>query len=119
MLLFKLQYNRIEILLIIIPCLATITLETASGTDVPAAKNVIPITESGIFKVSPEIQNRTCQNELLHKNYFKMYIFTYDGYHPCDQIRKRSNPYNAHQKCQRKPTLETWLFTIWYSESKY
>lgn len=38
-----------------IPRLATMTLETASGTLVPAAKNVIPITESGIFKVSPEI----------------------------------------------------------------
>jgi len=37
-----------------LPCLATITLETASGTLVPAAKNVIPITESGIFKVSPK-----------------------------------------------------------------
>jgi len=36
------------------PCLATITLETASGTLVPAARNVIPITESGIFRVSPE-----------------------------------------------------------------
>lgn len=30
------------------------TLETASGTLVPAAKNVNPITESGIFKVSPK-----------------------------------------------------------------
>lgn len=29
------------------------TLETASGTLVPAAKKVIPITESGIFSVSP------------------------------------------------------------------
>lgn len=37
-----------------IPCFATITLETASGTLVPAAKNVMPITESGIFNVSPE-----------------------------------------------------------------
>jgi hypothetical protein len=37
-----------------LPCLATITLETASGTLVPAARNVIPITESGIFNVSPE-----------------------------------------------------------------
>lgn len=30
------------------------TLETASGTEVPAAKNVIPITESGIISVSPK-----------------------------------------------------------------
>lgn len=29
------------------------TLDTASGTLVPAAKNVIPITESGMFKVLP------------------------------------------------------------------
>jgi membrane protease subunit (stomatin/prohibitin family) len=28
-------------------------LETASGILIPAAKNVRPITESGIFKVSP------------------------------------------------------------------
>lgn len=37
-----------------LPNLATITLDTASGTLVPAAKNVSPITESGMFKVSPE-----------------------------------------------------------------
>lgn len=37
-----------------LPCFATITLETASGTLVPAARKVIPITESGIFNVSPE-----------------------------------------------------------------
>lgn len=36
-----------------LPCFATITLETASGTDVPAAKKVMPITESGIRRVSP------------------------------------------------------------------
>lgn len=29
------------------------TLETASGTLVPAAKNVMPITESEMFNVSP------------------------------------------------------------------
>lgn len=40
-----------------LPCLATITLETASGTLVPAARNVIPITESGIFNVSPIEKN--------------------------------------------------------------
>jgi len=37
-----------------LPCFATITLETASGTLVPAAKKVIPITESGIRSVSPK-----------------------------------------------------------------
>jgi hypothetical protein len=36
-----------------LPLLATITLETASGMLMPAAKNVRPITESGIFRVSP------------------------------------------------------------------
>lgn len=36
-----------------LPCLATMTEETASGTLVPAAKNVIPITESGMFNVLP------------------------------------------------------------------
>lgn len=36
-----------------LPCLATITEETASGTLVPAARNVIPITESGMFNVLP------------------------------------------------------------------
>lgn len=40
----------------LLPCFATITLETASGTLVPAAKNVMPITESGIFNVSPREQ---------------------------------------------------------------
>lgn len=40
------------------PCLATMTLETASGTLVPAAKNVIPITESGIFNVSPNYKKK-------------------------------------------------------------
>jgi len=37
-----------------IPCFATITLDTASGTLVPAARKVMPITESGIFSVSPK-----------------------------------------------------------------
>lgn len=37
-----------------LPCLATMTLDTASGTLVPAAKNVIPITESGMFNVLPK-----------------------------------------------------------------
>lgn len=36
-----------------LPFFATMTLETASGTEVPAAKKVIPITESGIINVSP------------------------------------------------------------------
>ena len=42
-----------ELINCFLPCLATMTLETASGTLVPAARNVIPITESGIFNVSP------------------------------------------------------------------
>jgi hypothetical protein len=36
-----------------LPLFVTITLETASGMLIPAAKNVRPITESGIFRVSP------------------------------------------------------------------
>lgn len=44
-----------------IPCLATMTLDTASGTLVPAAKNVIPITESGIFSVSPMVKDKNIQ----------------------------------------------------------
>lgn len=49
----------------IIPCFATITLETASGTLVPAAKNVIPITESGIFKVSPGMTEKEERTYIL------------------------------------------------------
>lgn len=46
-----------------LPCFATITLDTASGTLVPAAKNVIPITESGIFRVSPV--KKECKNNYI------------------------------------------------------
>lgn len=45
------------------------TLETASGTLVPAAKKVIPMTESGIFSVSPMmviIQATTYDNDPIH-----------------------------------------------------
>jgi hypothetical protein len=41
------------VIIVCLPWLVTITLETASGILIPAAKNVRPITESGIFKVSP------------------------------------------------------------------
>lgn len=34
------------------------TLDTASGTLVPAARNVIPMTESGMVKVSPGNRNK-------------------------------------------------------------
>lgn len=37
-------------------------IEKASGRHPPNAKNVIPITESGIRKVCPEIKNTTLQN---------------------------------------------------------
>lgn len=40
-----------------LPCLATMTLETASGTLVPAARKVIPMTLSGILRVSPITAN--------------------------------------------------------------
>merc|ERR1719273_2648634 len=36
-----------------LPCFATKTLVIKSGTDVPAAKNVKPMTASGILAVSP------------------------------------------------------------------
>jgi hypothetical protein len=42
-----------SVIILCLPWLVTITLETASGILIPAAKNVRPITESGIFKVSP------------------------------------------------------------------
>lgn len=46
-----------------VPCFATITLDTASGTLVPAARKVMPITESGILSVSP---GRTHEKILCH-----------------------------------------------------
>lgn len=48
-------FELIELLMPIAPCpwFVTITLEMASGKLVPAAKNVNPITESGMFIVSP------------------------------------------------------------------
>lgn len=48
-------FEPIELLMPIAPWpwLVTITLETASGTLVPAARNVSPITESGMLIVSP------------------------------------------------------------------
>jgi len=41
------------IIVLPLPWLVTIILETASGILIPAAKNVRPSTESGIFSVSP------------------------------------------------------------------
>ena len=38
-----------------LPWLVTITLDVASGTLIPAARNVKPITESGMVIVSPII----------------------------------------------------------------
>lgn len=48
-------FEPIELLIPIAPwpCFVTMTLDTASGTLVPAAKNVKPIIESGMFAVSP------------------------------------------------------------------
>lgn len=50
-------FDPIELLMPIAPCpwLVTITLDTASGTLVPAARKVKPITESGMFNVSPGV----------------------------------------------------------------
>jgi len=39
------------------------TLDTASGTLIPAARKVKPMIESGILKVSPEMQ--TQRNDMV------------------------------------------------------
>lgn len=54
-------FEPIELLMPIAPwpCLVTMTLDTASGTLVPAAKNVRPMIESGMSAVSPvEIETK-------------------------------------------------------------
>lgn len=56
-----------------LPCLATITLDTASGTLVPAARNVMPITESGIFNVSPANKRPDYNMENEFSNKFGKY----------------------------------------------
>lgn len=76
-----------------LPWFVTITLETASGTLVPAAKNVKPMTESGIFNVSPEKTN--CLY-FFSSNYYL--IVTYGGDKPGGNIRSDSDPKDAHQK---------------------
>lgn len=55
-----------------LPLFATITLDTASGTLVPAARNVMPITESGIFSVSPRMKQKIIHlaknlNDIFHQ----------------------------------------------------
>lgn len=50
--------------IIILPFLALITLDTASGILPPIARNVIPITASLILNVSPEkVEVQTCLRE--------------------------------------------------------
>lgn len=51
------------------PWFVTMTLETASGTLVPAARNVSPITESGISIVSPMHVSKA-----IHKHTIVCYI---------------------------------------------
>lgn len=67
-------FEPMELLMPIAPCpwFVTITLETASGTLVPAAKNVRPITESGMLMVSPrrkknhvELITLSCDGKLV------------------------------------------------------
>lgn len=53
----------------------TITLETASGTLVPAARNVRPITESGISSVSP-ITFKHYSGEGLLKSLYHVELIT-------------------------------------------
>lgn len=59
-------FEPIELLMPIAPwpCLVTMTLDTASGTLVPAAKNVRPMIESGMSAVSPV----NVQNQLSMRN---------------------------------------------------
>lgn len=49
------------------PWLVTITLDTASGKDVPAARNVKPITESGTLAVSPDEKSRNKKGDKEEK----------------------------------------------------
>lgn len=88
----SLSTRFIESGIIILPCFVTITLETASGTLVPAARNVIPMTLSGMRNVSPEekslclFQNLGCRRTIL----------TYDGDHPRDHVGCAADPGHAH-----------------------
>lgn len=62
------------------PCLATINEDTTSGTDVPAAINVSPMTESGILQVCPMmviIQLTTYESVPIHT----MHMANVSGYH--------------------------------------
>ena len=52
------------------PWFVTITLDTASGKDVPAARNVKPITESGTLAVSPGVK----QEQKIQNNHNKFII---------------------------------------------
>lgn len=45
-------------------------------------------------------------------------IFTYNCDHPCNNIRKRSNPYDAHQESDRKPFFQFGFFAVRYCEEK-
>lgn len=64
-------FELIELLMPIAPCpwFVTITLETASGKLVPAAKNVSPITESGTLAVSPNLMCNRSSNKLVSLQY--------------------------------------------------
>lgn len=59
------QINSTRNLCNYLPSLATKRLDIASGTLVPAAKNVRPITVSGMFNVKPEIQKTTKSHTML------------------------------------------------------
>lgn len=87
----------------------------------------MPITESGIFRVSPEKKVITFASScffffflirfqfyLFFRFFFLLAITFITNYsdHPCDHIAQRSNPNDAHKERYRKPILESWLFTI-------
>ena len=72
------------------PCLATMTLAIASGTLVPAAKNVMPIILSGMSNVNPI-------NVTLSK---RDYIFNKKNYRITEDtpMRGKSAGYNSQCK---------------------
>lgn len=111
-----------------VPCFATITLETASGTLVPAARNVIPITESGIFNVSPENSVVKIMWNLsylvvsylsfslffcLSKSIWKSLRTDYRD-HPSNDITQWTDPNDTHKKRNREPIFKSWLLAIRY-----
>lgn len=83
------------------------TLETASGMLVPAARKVIPITESGIFSVCPGTPNN---HKMMADKASKKR--TYDSNHPSHDVGQGADPDNAHDEGEREPLLEARLLAV-------